>query len=95
MLSNSSQFENARFFSSYFKLNKYKVQNFVLFKINKKNAKSHRRFVFAANAIVALYSLFEMGVSVWEIDLEFKLGYFYSYISKKKFNNFTKKISTI
>ncbi|XVF83632.1 hypothetical protein PTKIN_Ptkin16aG0505400 [Pterospermum kingtungense] len=25
------------------------------------------RFVFAANAIVALYSLFEMGVSVWEI----------------------------
>lgn len=67
MLSNSSQFENARFFSSYFKLNKYKVQNFVLFKINKKNAKSHRRFVFAANAIVALYSLFEMGVSVWEI----------------------------
>lgn len=25
------------------------------------------RFVFAANAIVAIYSLFEMGVSVWEI----------------------------
>ncbi|XP_059666240.1 CASP-like protein 4C2 [Cornus florida] len=25
------------------------------------------RFVFAANAIVALYSLFEMGASVWEI----------------------------
>ncbi|XVE52696.1 hypothetical protein DITRI_Ditri02bG0143500 [Diplodiscus trichospermus] len=25
------------------------------------------RFVFAANAIVALYSFFEMGVSVWEI----------------------------
>ncbi|KAK8514946.1 hypothetical protein V6N13_121892 [Hibiscus sabdariffa] len=25
------------------------------------------RFVFAANSIVALYSLFEMGVSVWEI----------------------------
>ncbi|XP_022746418.1 CASP-like protein 4C1 [Durio zibethinus] len=25
------------------------------------------RFVFAANAIVALYSLFEMGVSIWEI----------------------------